>query len=118
MGSIPEIFPTSVLLGFNKYKKIFSQESAPPCEYTLQFSALFQIPWILSFTYKKQEAEGTSPPLLYRQFSVKWWKKINEEQADVKAVTLYYENISRSSPSPYSPSSSSSTTDTETIRRI
>nr|GFB10748.1 reverse transcriptase domain, zinc finger, CCHC-type, aspartic peptidase domain protein [Tanacetum cinerariifolium] len=86
MGSIPEIFPSRILEGYNKYRAIFAQENAPPFEYTLQFSIIFRIPWIISFNYKKQEAKDTSPPLLLRQYNVKWWKQIDEGQADIKAI--------------------------------
>ncbi|GJV66765.1 hypothetical protein Tco_1482274 [Tanacetum coccineum] len=68
-------------------------------KYTLQFLAIFKLPWILSFTHKKQEAEGTSPPLLVRQFSAKWWKQINESQADKEAVIKYYNSLIQESPS-------------------
>ncbi|GJZ02467.1 hypothetical protein Tco_0520428, partial [Tanacetum coccineum] len=57
MGQIPESFPTKVLKGYNQYKKMFLQEGVPSFEYTLQFSAIFKLPWILSFTHKKKEAE-------------------------------------------------------------
>ncbi|GJV54002.1 reverse transcriptase domain, zinc finger, CCHC-type, aspartic peptidase domain protein [Tanacetum coccineum] len=45
------------------------------------------------------EVEGTSPPLLVRQFSAKWWKQINESQADKEAVIKYYNNLIQESPS-------------------
>ncbi|GJT27000.1 hypothetical protein Tco_0907275 [Tanacetum coccineum] len=93
MGQIPESFPTKVLEGYNQYKNLFIQEGVPSFEYTLQFSAIFKLPWILSFTHKKKEAEGTSPPLLIRQFSVKWWKQVNDHQADKEAVTKYYKML-------------------------
>ncbi|GJX00752.1 hypothetical protein Tco_1356600 [Tanacetum coccineum] len=99
MGQIPEAFPSKVLAGYIQYKKMFTQEGVPPFEYTLQFSAIFKLPWILSFTHKKQEAEGTSPPLLIRQFSAKWWKQINESQADKEAVIKYYNSLIQESPS-------------------
>ncbi|GKC78209.1 hypothetical protein Tco_1128983, partial [Tanacetum coccineum] len=44
-------------------------------------------------------AEGTSPPLLVRQFSAKWWKQINESQADKEAVTKYHNSLIQESPS-------------------
>nr|GEZ43917.1 hypothetical protein CTI12_AA175730 [Tanacetum cinerariifolium] len=98
MGSIPEIFPPKILEGYNKYKVIFAQENAPPFEYTLQFSIIFRISWIFSFNYKKQEARETSPPLLLRQYSVKWWKQIDERQADIKAVSDYHNSLIGRSP--------------------
>ncbi|GKA26114.1 hypothetical protein Tco_0712223 [Tanacetum coccineum] len=58
MGTLPETFPQSVLEGFNQYKILFKQDGIPSFEYTLQFSATFKLPWILSFTHKKKEAEG------------------------------------------------------------
>ncbi|GJS31841.1 hypothetical protein Tco_0492461 [Tanacetum coccineum] len=94
-----EAFPSKVLAGYIQYKKMFTQEDIPPFEYTLQFLAIFKLPWILSFTHKKQEAEGTSPPLLIRQFSAKWWKQINESQADKEAVIKYYNSLIQESPS-------------------
>ncbi|GKE33265.1 hypothetical protein Tco_1452587 [Tanacetum coccineum] len=93
MGQIPEAFPSKVLTGYILYKKMFTQEGVPPFEYTLQFLAIFKLPWILSLTHKKQEAEGISPPLLIRQFSAKWWKQINDSQADKKAVIKYYNSL-------------------------
>ncbi|GKE43973.1 hypothetical protein Tco_1471257 [Tanacetum coccineum] len=78
---------------------MFTQEGIPPFEYTLQFSAIFKLPWILSFTHKKQEAGGISPSLLVRQFSTKWWKQINEIQADNEAVIKYYNSFIQESPS-------------------
>ncbi|GKA78091.1 hypothetical protein Tco_0914563 [Tanacetum coccineum] len=98
MGQIPESFPTKVLEGYNQYKNMFLQEGVPSFEYTLQFSAIFKLPWISSFTHKKKEAKGTSPPLLIRQFSVKWWKQINEDQANKEAVIKYYNSIIQESP--------------------
>ncbi|GKB96644.1 hypothetical protein Tco_0982781 [Tanacetum coccineum] len=99
MGQIPEIFPTKVLEGYTQYKNMFIQNGVPLFEYTLQFLAIFKLPWILSFTHKKKEAEGNSPPLLIRQFSVKWWKQINENQVDKEAVIKYYNNLIQESPS-------------------
>ncbi|GJX73874.1 hypothetical protein Tco_0312469 [Tanacetum coccineum] len=78
---------------------MFIQDGVPLFEYTLQFSAIFKLPWILSFTHKKKEAEDNSPPLLIRQFSVKWWKQINENQADKEAVIKYYNSLIQESPS-------------------
>ncbi|GKA90306.1 hypothetical protein Tco_0812176 [Tanacetum coccineum] len=98
MGQIPEIFPIKVLEGYTQYKNMFIQDGVPLFEYTLQFSAIFKLPWILSFTHKKKKAEGNSPPLLIRQFSVKWWKQINENQADKEAVIKYYNSLIQESP--------------------
>ncbi|GJR79652.1 hypothetical protein Tco_0150437 [Tanacetum coccineum] len=116
MGSIPEIFTSRILEGYNKYRLMFAQESAPPFEYTLHFIVIFKIPWILSFTYKKEEAEGTSPPLLLRQFNVKWWKQVDEGQANIKVIITYYNSFIKKSASPST--SKSSTTDADTIKRI
>nr|GEU39442.1 reverse transcriptase domain, zinc finger, CCHC-type, aspartic peptidase domain protein [Tanacetum cinerariifolium] len=116
MGSIPEIFPPRILEGYNKYKAIFAQESAQPFEYTLQFSIIFRIPWIFSFNYKKQEADGTSPPILLRQYSIKWWKQIDEGQADIKAVSEYHNSLIRRSPSVST--TRTPITDLDTIERI
>nr|GEW34067.1 reverse transcriptase domain-containing protein [Tanacetum cinerariifolium] len=103
MGTILETFPLKVLAGYNQYKVIFNQENVPPFEYTLKFSAIFKLPWILSFTHKKQEAEGSSPPLLVRQFSVKWWKQITESQADKEAVISYHNSLIQESPRAFTP---------------
>nr|GFC00999.1 reverse transcriptase domain, zinc finger, CCHC-type, aspartic peptidase domain protein [Tanacetum cinerariifolium] len=116
MGSIPEIFPPRILEGYNKYRAIFAQENAPPFEYTLQFSIIFRIPWILSFNYKKQEAKDTSPPLLLRQYSVKWWKHIDEGQADIKAVIDYHNSLIERSPR--TSKAKTEIIDLETIERI
>ncbi|GJX72631.1 hypothetical protein Tco_0309802 [Tanacetum coccineum] len=110
MGTLPETFPQSVLAGFNQYKILFKQDGIPLFEYTLQFSATFKLPWILSFTHKKKEAEGTSPPLLVRQFSVKWWKVIKESQADKLAIDRYHKSLMPRNTSVSSSSSSSSLT--------
>ncbi|GJQ95978.1 hypothetical protein Tco_0007117 [Tanacetum coccineum] len=93
MGTLPETFPQTVLAGYNQYKVLFKQDGIPSFEYTLQFSATFKLPWILSFTHKKKEAEGTSPPLLIRQFSAKWWKVIKESQADKSAIDRYHKSL-------------------------
>ncbi|GKE66179.1 hypothetical protein Tco_1520340 [Tanacetum coccineum] len=111
MGQIPESFPIKVLEGYNQYKNMFVQDGVPSFEYTLQFSAIFKLPWILSFTHKKKEAEGTSPPLLIRQFSVKWWKQIKEDQANKEAVIKYYNNLTQESPS-------TSTIKTNTVSKL
>ncbi|GJT30285.1 reverse transcriptase domain, zinc finger, CCHC-type, aspartic peptidase domain protein [Tanacetum coccineum] len=87
-----------VLAGYNQYKILFKQETVPSFEYSLQFFAIFKLPWILSFTHKKQEAEGSSPPLLLRQFSVKWWKQIEESQANKEAVIKYHSSLIQESP--------------------
>nr|GEX03504.1 nucleotide-binding alpha-beta plait domain-containing protein [Tanacetum cinerariifolium] len=116
MGSIPEIFPSIILEGYNKYNLMFAQESAPPFEYTLQFTIIFRIPWILSFKYKKQDAEGISPPLLLRKLSVKWWKQVDEGQANIKAVSEYYNSLIKNSPSVST--SKTSITDADAIERF
>ncbi|GJT38910.1 RNA-directed DNA polymerase, eukaryota, reverse transcriptase zinc-binding domain protein [Tanacetum coccineum] len=115
MGTIPETFPQTVLAGHNQYKVLFKQDDIPTFEYTLQFSATFKLPWILSFTHKKKEVEGTSPPLLIRQFSAKWWKVIKESQADKAAVDRYYKSLipRTTSVSPSSSVSGSSMTNKE-----
>nr|GEX53741.1 reverse transcriptase domain, zinc finger, CCHC-type, aspartic peptidase domain protein [Tanacetum cinerariifolium] len=46
----------------------------------------------------KQEAKETSPPLLLRQYSVKWWKQIDEGQTDIKAVVDYHNSLIGRSP--------------------
>nr|GFB56537.1 reverse transcriptase domain, zinc finger, CCHC-type, aspartic peptidase domain protein [Tanacetum cinerariifolium] len=116
MGSIPEIFPPRILEGYNKYRVIFAQENAPPFEYTLQFSIIFRISWILSFNYKKQEAKDTSPPLLLRQYNVKWWKQIVERQADIQAVINYHNSLIERAPR--TSKAKTEIIDLETIERI
>nr|GFA53398.1 reverse transcriptase domain, zinc finger, CCHC-type, aspartic peptidase domain protein [Tanacetum cinerariifolium] len=74
------------------------------------------IPWILSFNYKKQEARDTSPPLLLRQYSVKWWKQIDEGQADIKAVFDYHNSLIGRSPR--TSKAKTEIIDLETIERI
>ncbi|GKD57871.1 hypothetical protein Tco_1291258, partial [Tanacetum coccineum] len=120
MGTIPETFPQKVLAGFNQYKVSFKQENIPLFEYTLQFSATFKLPWILSFTHKKKESEGSSPPLLIRQWSAKWWKVIKESQADREAVIKYHNSlITRTTRvSPGSSTSGLSMTNKEIAQRI
>ncbi|GKF36073.1 hypothetical protein Tco_0112831, partial [Tanacetum coccineum] len=49
--------------------------------------------------HKKQERQGSCPPLLIRQFSVKWWKQIEEKQASKDAVIRYYNDITTGSSS-------------------
>ncbi|GJT38446.1 hypothetical protein Tco_0938311 [Tanacetum coccineum] len=120
MGTLPETFPQTVLAGYNQYKVLFKQDGIPSFEYTLQFSATFKLPWILSFTHKKKEAEGTSPPLLIRQFSAKWWKVIKESQADKSAVDKYHKSLMPrvTSVSPSSSASGSTMTNKEIAQRI
>ncbi|GJZ59362.1 hypothetical protein Tco_0615178 [Tanacetum coccineum] len=120
MGTIPETFPQKVLTGYNQYKVLFKQENIPLFEYTLQFSAIFKLPWILSFTHKKKESEGSSPPLLIRQWSAKWWKVIKESQADREAVVKYHNSlIARTTKvSPGSSTSGLSMTNKEIAQRI
>ncbi|GKB47391.1 hypothetical protein Tco_0898144 [Tanacetum coccineum] len=120
MGTIPETFPQKVLAGYNQYKVLFKQENIPLFEYTLQFSATFKLPWILSFTHKKKESEGSSPPLLIRQWSAKWWKVIKESQADKEAVVKYHNSlITRTTKvSPSSSTSGLSMTNKEIAQRI
>ncbi|GKD71313.1 hypothetical protein Tco_1325403 [Tanacetum coccineum] len=119
MGTIPETFPSKVLARYDLYKVMFKQENVSPFEYTLQFPAIFKLPWILSFTHKKQEAEGSSPPLLLRQFSVKWWKQINESQANKEVVIKYHSNLTKESPkSPSTSTSRISMTNEDVAKRI
>nr|GFB26924.1 reverse transcriptase domain, zinc finger, CCHC-type, aspartic peptidase domain protein [Tanacetum cinerariifolium] len=102
---------------YNQYKVLFNQENIPPFEYTLQFSAIFKLPWILSWTHKKQEAEGSSPPLLLRQFSANWWKQITENQADKEAVISYHRSLIQESPKPFTPMKSMTNEDVAKIIR-
>nr|GEW61849.1 reverse transcriptase domain, zinc finger, CCHC-type, aspartic peptidase domain protein [Tanacetum cinerariifolium] len=52
---------------------------------------------------QEEEAEGSSPPLLLRQFSVKWWKQITKSQADKEAVISYHNSLIQESPRPFTP---------------
>nr|GEU65091.1 reverse transcriptase domain, zinc finger, CCHC-type, aspartic peptidase domain protein [Tanacetum cinerariifolium] len=63
-----------------------------------------------------QEADGTLPPILLRQYSVKWWKQIDEDQADIKAVSEYHNSLIRRSPSVSI--TRTPITDLDTIERI
>ncbi|GJW71058.1 hypothetical protein Tco_0127975 [Tanacetum coccineum] len=87
---------------------------------SVQFSATFKLPWILSFTHKKKESEGTSPPLSIRQFSAKWWKVIKESQADKLAIDRYYKSLMPRNTfvSPSSSSSGLSRTNKEIAQKI
>nr|GEX73427.1 reverse transcriptase domain, zinc finger, CCHC-type, aspartic peptidase domain protein [Tanacetum cinerariifolium] len=91
------------------------KRSLSPSEDILQDSQ-DPIPWILSFNYKKQEAIDTSPPLLLRQYSVKWWKQIDEKQADIKAVIDYHDSLIERSPR--TSKAKTEIIDLETIERI
>ncbi|GKE08254.1 hypothetical protein Tco_1411805 [Tanacetum coccineum] len=55
----------------------------------------------------KEKLKDSPPPLLMRQFSVKWWKQIEDKdkQASKETVIRYYNDITTGSPSP-SPSCS------------
>ncbi|GJZ53821.1 hypothetical protein Tco_0608706 [Tanacetum coccineum] len=98
----------------SKYSQISFNEPIIPK------SQIQNSPWILSFTHKKKEAEGTAPPLLIRQFSAKWWKVIKESQADKPAVDKYLKSLMlRTTSVSVSPSSSGSTmTNKEIAQRI
>ncbi|GKE96787.1 hypothetical protein Tco_1581642, partial [Tanacetum coccineum] len=82
------------------------------------FAAVFKLPWIMSFTHKKQERQGNFPPLLMRQFSVKWWKQIEDKQASKEAVIKYYNDITTESPSPSCSTESMIKEDSNIARRI
>nr|GFA91064.1 reverse transcriptase domain, zinc finger, CCHC-type, aspartic peptidase domain protein [Tanacetum cinerariifolium] len=119
MGIIPEAFPTQILAGYNQFKILFKQENIPLFEYSLQFSAIFKLPWIMSFTHKKQESEGSSPPLLIRQLSIKWWKIIQDNQASREAVISYHQSLTtESSPRPPTSPTTVSMTNAKIARRI
>ncbi|GKB76974.1 hypothetical protein Tco_0943869 [Tanacetum coccineum] len=116
-GIIPESFPPKILAGYEHFKELFKQEEAPMFEYTLQFAAVFKLPWIMSFNHKKQERQGNFPPSLIRQFSVKWWKQIEDKQASKEAVIRYYNDITAGSPSPSSSTRSIIKDDSDDIAR-
>nr|GEU72632.1 reverse transcriptase domain, zinc finger, CCHC-type, aspartic peptidase domain protein [Tanacetum cinerariifolium] len=96
--------PSSSLISHNRFIPLspysFSYSPRPRPTY----SALAHIP------------NGNSPPLLLRQYSVKWWKQIDEGQADVKAVSEYYNSLIKKSPSISMPRTS--ITDVDAIERI
>lgn len=52
----------------------------------------------MSWTYHFQEAKSLSPPLLNRQFRIKWWDKFNHDQANEAAVQHYYKITYQSTP--------------------
>nr|GFB05369.1 reverse transcriptase domain, zinc finger, CCHC-type, aspartic peptidase domain protein [Tanacetum cinerariifolium] len=62
---------------------------------------------------------GSSPPLLLRQFSIKWWKAIQVGQASKEADTTYHHNLTVKSP-PRPPRSPTRVpmTNTEIAKRI
>nr|GFC17937.1 reverse transcriptase domain, zinc finger, CCHC-type, aspartic peptidase domain protein [Tanacetum cinerariifolium] len=73
----------------------------------------------MSFTHKKQESEGSSPPLLIRQFSCKWWKTIQDNQASKEAVISYHQNLTtESSTKPPRSPTTVTMTNAEIARRI
>ncbi|GKB87703.1 hypothetical protein Tco_0959975 [Tanacetum coccineum] len=117
-GIIPESFPPKILAGYEHFKELFKQEEVPMFEYTLQFAAIFKLPWIISFNHKKQERQGNFPPSLIRQFSVKWWKQIEDKQASKEAVIRYYNNVTTESPSPSCSAESTIKDDNDIARRI
>ena len=92
MGNFSNTFPQYAKDGLSKFKEIFIQD-IPEFEYVLQFTILFKIPWILSWTFTIAPAKGISPPLLQRVSSVKWWDKLPEEQKEhltIQGVSNYY----------------------------
>lgn len=59
----------------------------------LQFTMIFKVPWIMSWTFHYQEAKDSSPPWLNRQFRSKWWDKMKISQASEQAVIKHYQEI-------------------------
>nr|KAJ0225570.1 hypothetical protein LSAT_V11C100048090 [Lactuca sativa] len=59
----------------------------------LQFTMIFKVPWIMSWTFHYQEAKDSSPPWLNRQFRSKWWDKMKIYQASEQAVIKHYQEI-------------------------
>nr|GEY09586.1 enzymatic polyprotein [Tanacetum cinerariifolium] len=45
-----------------------------------------------------EDWEGSSPPLLLRQFSIKWLEAIQDSQASKEAVTTYHHSLTAESP--------------------
>nr|GFA71684.1 reverse transcriptase domain, zinc finger, CCHC-type, aspartic peptidase domain protein [Tanacetum cinerariifolium] len=73
----------------------------------------------MSFTHKKQESEGSSLPLLIRQFSCKWWKTIQDNQASKEAVISYHQSLTtESSPRPPRSPTTVTMTNAKIARRI
>nr|KAJ0190267.1 hypothetical protein LSAT_V11C800397250 [Lactuca sativa] len=95
MGLRPKCLPDEVLNGFLKFKELFVQPILE-FEYLLQFSTLFKIPWIMSWTYNYQEAKVTSPPWLNYKYRIKWWEKFKLPQANSTKVIKYYQEIHHS----------------------
>ncbi|GKF14888.1 hypothetical protein Tco_0056350, partial [Tanacetum coccineum] len=56
-------------------------------------------------------------PSLIRQFSIKWWKQIEDKQASKEAVIRYYNEITTGSPSPSSSTRSILKDDSDDIGR-
>ena len=92
MGLVSTCLPEEVAMGFIKFKELFVQ-AIHEFEYLLQFAILFKIPWIMSWTYHYQEAKGTSPPWLNRQYRLKWWDKFKLHQANEKTVTKHFQDL-------------------------
>lgn len=92
MGLVPSCLPTEVFNGYKKFKELFVQQISE-FEYLLQFTMLFKIPWIMSWTFHYQEAKEISPPWLNRQYRVKWWDKFKNPQANDQAVIKHYQQI-------------------------
>nr|KAJ0213290.1 hypothetical protein LSAT_V11C400176380 [Lactuca sativa] len=95
MGLIPKCLPDKVLNGSLKFKELFVQP-IPGYEYLLQFSMLFKIPWIMSWTYNYQEAKDISPPWLNYLYKIEWWEKFKLLQANSTKIIKYYEEIHHS----------------------
>ena len=92
MGILPNCLPKEIYAGYLKFKELFIQQ-IPEFEYMLQFTMIFKVPWIMSWTFHYQEAKDSSPPWLNRQFRSKWWDKMKISQASEQAVIKHYQEI-------------------------
>nr|KAJ0217611.1 hypothetical protein LSAT_V11C300127580 [Lactuca sativa] len=85
MGILPNCLPKEIYAGYLKFKELFIQQ-IPKFEYMLQFTMLFKVPQIMSWTFHYQEAKDSSPPWLNRQFRSKWLDKMKISQANEQAL--------------------------------
>nr|KAJ0226039.1 hypothetical protein LSAT_V11C100042510 [Lactuca sativa] len=92
MGILPNCLPKEIYAGYLKFKELFIQQILE-FEYMLQFTMIFKVPWIRSWTFQYQEAKDSSPPWLNRQFDSKWCDKMKISQANEQATTKHYQEI-------------------------
>nr|KAJ0221918.1 hypothetical protein LSAT_V11C200061950 [Lactuca sativa] len=91
MRILRNCLPKEIYAGCLKFKELFIQQ-IQEFEYMLQFTMIFKVPWIMSWTFHYQEAKDSSPPWLNRQFRSKWWDKMKISQASEQAVEATFIN--------------------------